>query len=144
MDEPLHIGRFAVIPLHELTFTFSHSGGPGGQNVNKVATKATLWFAVDASGSLTDQQKRLIHRNLAPRINKEGLLYITSQEHRSQSQNRDATVERLVELMVAALTPRPRRKRTRIPRAQRAQRLENKIRRSKVKRMRKPPDTSEL
>lgn len=139
MDEPLHIGHLAVIEPHELFFTYSHSGGPGGQNVNKVATRATLWFAVDASRGLTESQKAIVRQRLPTRISKEGLLHISSQKHRSQTMNKEAAIERFVELMLATLTPRPRRRPTRVPKAQKARRLESKKRRGEIKRLRRPP-----
>jgi ribosome-associated protein len=78
----------------ELSFTASPSSGPGGQHVNKVSTRMTLWFNVSASPSLTAEQKQRILSRLATRISKEGVFRIISQKHRSQSANKDATIER--------------------------------------------------
>src|SRR5664280_3566590 len=79
------------------------SGGPGGQNVNKVATKVTLTFDVAASPSLTDAQRDRIRARLATRISKDGVLQVVSQRHRTQGANRAAALERFVELLRDAL-----------------------------------------
>jgi protein subunit release factor B len=86
------------ISENELKFTASRSGGPGGQHVNKVSTRITLSFDVINSHALSDDQKQLILRRLATRINRQGILQIAGQEHRSQTSNRNAAIERFVEL----------------------------------------------
>ena len=77
------------IPEGELTFTFSRSGGPGGQNVNKVNTRATLFFDVRNSPSLSEEQKALILERLKGRIDREGVMRVISQRHRTQGDNRE-------------------------------------------------------
>ncbi|HMC82356.1 MAG TPA: aminoacyl-tRNA hydrolase [Candidatus Polarisedimenticolia bacterium] len=79
-----------AIREEELRFTASRSGGPGGQNVNKVSTRVTLWFDVAGSPSLTAEQRSLIRSRLATRISKEGVLRVVSQQTRSQAANREA------------------------------------------------------
>lgn len=124
------------IPEDELKFTTSRSSGPGGQNVNKVSTRVTLWFDVAHSPSLNEEQKAVISNKLATRMNKDGLLFISSQRSRSQADNREATVARFTELLRHALQPVPVRKRKRMSLAAKQKRLEDKLHRSKVKRER--------
>ena len=120
----------------ELSFSFSRSGGPGGQNVNKVETRATLLFDVAESGSLSPEEKRRIRARLATRVNKAGVLRVISQKHRTQAANREEAVRRFVELLREALKEAPRRKKTRVTRAARERRLAEKKRRGRLKRER--------
>ena len=122
------------IPEEELTFTASLSSGPGGQNVNKVSTKVTLWFDVANSASLSPEQKELITSRLGSRMSKDGVLRVISQQTRSQAANREAAIERFVELLGAALKPEKARKKTRVSTAAKRRRLEEKKQRSFLKR----------
>jgi ribosome-associated protein len=124
------------IPENELGFTASRSGGPGGQNVNKVSTKITLSFDVRRSAVLSDDQKRRIAEKLATRINNDGILQVVSQQTRSQEMNRTAAIERFAELLRSALTPKRARFKTRLPRAAKEQRLQEKKKRSVKKQAR--------
>jgi len=124
------------IPVSELSFTSSRSGGPGGQHVNKVATRITLNFDVVNSTSLTDDQRRRILKKLSTRINKQGILRVVSQKHRSQKANRDAALERFRELIQSALRKTVPRIETKIPPAARQKRLDEKKRRSRLKQRR--------
>lgn len=121
------------IPENEVSFSASRSGGPGGQNVNKVSTKVTLAFDVHASVALTDEQKQKIAAKLATRINKEGILQIVSQRTRSQEFNRIDVREKFSELLRRALTPKQTRVKTRIPGAAKRQRLTEKKKRGLTK-----------
>jgi ribosome-associated protein len=127
------------IPSSEISFRYSRSSGPGGQNVNKVATKVTLLFDLQASRVLTDQHKELIEERLANRISSDGVLHVTSQRHRTRSANQKDVEARFAELLGRALEQRRRRKRTRAPSSAKRRRLENKRRRSEVKRLRRRP-----
>ena len=121
------------IPEHELDFAVSRSGGPGGQNVNKVSTRVTLRFNVDSSESLNSDQRRRIHSRLATRINKEGILQVTSQRTRSQELNRADVLERFAELLREALHKELPRIPTRVSRAAKIKRVEEKKKRTEIK-----------
>jgi len=125
-----------AIGRDELVFRASRSSGPGGQNVNKLNTRITVWFDVANCPSLSAAQKRRILKSLATRADKQGKIHVASQRHRSQKANRDATVERLAELLRGALAKRPVRRKTAVPYAARQRRLEDKKRRSILKKQR--------
>src|SRR5438132_8678797 len=124
------------IPEDELQFSASRSGGPGGQNVNKVSSRVTLTFDVRASAALSEHQKRAVMTKLATRINKDGVLRIISQRTRSQELNRADAIERFSELLGRALTPQTPRVKTRTPAGAHQRRIEQKKKRSSVKRER--------
>ena len=125
------------IPDDELDYATSRSSGPGGQNVNKVESRVTLLFDLDASPSLGESDKEQIRRRLSSRINKAGVLRVVSQKHRTQKANREAARERFAELLREALVRRAPRKPTRVSRAARRRRLEEKRRRGELKRLRR-------
>ena len=91
------------IPLRELKFVATTGSGPGGQHVNRVATKIVLLWNVDLSKSISNSQRSRIKRKLTTRINKLGILRISSSKHRSQKANRSVTIERFVQLLREAL-----------------------------------------
>lgn len=128
-----------VIPAHEVWFEFSHAAGPGGQNVNKVATRATLCFAVDASGVLDPFQKRRIRLALAARIGRDGVLRVACGTERAQSLNRVRAGERFCALLRLALAPRVPRVATRPSRASVTRRRDAKRRIAQRKRARQKP-----
>ena len=130
------INNDVSISESELSFAASRSSGPGGQNVNKVSTRITLRFDLDASPNLTAEQKALIRERLATRISKQGILSVNAQRERSQSANREAATTRFIELLRTALDVDPERRPTRVPRGVERRRLENKRKRSQIKRQR--------
>ena len=121
---------------HELEEKFVTAGGPGGQNVNKVASAVQLRWNVKTSHAFDDEQKWMIRRALATRINDEGELVLFIQTHRSQARNREEARERLVEMIEKALVKPKKRVKTKPSRAQKERRLEGKSIRSEVKRNR--------
>ncbi|MFA5240142.1 MAG: alternative ribosome rescue aminoacyl-tRNA hydrolase ArfB [Phycisphaerae bacterium] len=130
------IGRGILIFEDELVFKFSRGGGPGGQNVNKVNTRATVLFDAANSRSFSDEQKKRILEALANRADKAGVIRVVSQRHRTQKANRDAAVERLEELLKVALKKKKARKKTKVPYAARRKRLEKKKQRGLLKKQR--------
>ena len=120
----------------ELVFKFSRSGGPGGQNVNKVSTRVTVLFDVAKCESFSDVQKRRVLRRLGTRANKDGVVRVVSQRYRTQKANRRVAVERLCELLRETLKTKPVRKKTGVPKAVKQRRLEEKKRRSLLKKQR--------
>jgi ribosome-associated protein len=126
----------ATVPLREIHFRASRSGGPGGQNVNKVETKVEVWWSLEDSPAFTPAEKARLRAALGRRVDADGLVRVVSQKFRSQSRNRSAAVERLRELVAAALRPRKSRRATRPTASSREARLESKKRRAATKRLR--------
>ncbi len=144
MTQPvLQISRHLAIPLEEIAFRFSRSGGPGGQNVNRTATRVELLFDIAASPSLSEEQRALLLERLSGMVDKAGVLRLVSQETPSQWRNRQEVLERLQALLAQALRRPPRRIATRPSRAARQARLEAKRRRSATKRRRSSPSREE-
>ena len=125
--------------FHELVFTTSRSSGPGGQNVNKVNSKVTVKFDVLKSSALSPEQKEQIIKRLASRMTLEGVLHLTSQENRSQIQNREDVVSKLNDLLLKVFTPRKVRKPTNPSKAAKRARIKAKKRRSEKKQWRQKP-----
>lgn len=138
-DDVLHAGPRVAIPLSEFDLSFVRSSGPGGQNVNKVATKVRLRWPVRDSPSLPeDVRERFMARNRR-RISREGEFIIASQRFRDQSRNVADCLEKLRELLAEAAIPPRRRKPTRPSRGAQQRRLAEKRRQSDRKRARRPP-----
>ncbi len=129
----IRVNQDLSISEEELKFKASRSGGPGGQNVNKVASRVILLFDVDQSANLSEDQKKRIRKRLANRINKEGILRVVSQQHRTQLANRKAALDRFLELMMLALRKQRPRRQTKLPRSAKRRRLEEKARRGQLK-----------
>jgi ribosome-associated protein len=128
-----------VIPDSELSERFIHASGPGGQNVNKVASAVQLSFDVLHSPSLPDPVKVALVRLAGSRLSKEGVLAITARQHREQERNRADARARLADLIRKAATPAKPRRPTRIPKSSKRQRLDTKKQRSRRKQERARP-----
>jgi ribosome-associated protein len=129
----LNITETLDIPLAELHFQFSRSGGPGGQHVNRSATQVELTFDVANSPSLTDPQRARLLAVLKSYIDTHGVLHLSSQTTRSQHRNRAEVIERFQRLLQQALRLPKRRVRTRPPPHAKEHRLAEKRRKSTIK-----------
>jgi ribosome-associated protein len=127
------INEELAIPESELSFSFSTSGGPGGQHANKAETRVTLSFDVAGSSSLDESQRERILARLGNRIGGDGTLKISASTSRSQYDNRQEVIARLQALLEEALRPRKKRRPTKPSRAAVEQRLEAKRRHSQRK-----------
>jgi len=131
------------IPLSELSFTFSRSSGPGGQHVNKVNSRVTLWFDLRQSPSLSEAQKNALSRKLPGRINRHGQLWLVSDRHRRQMANRQDVLLKFCDLLRDGLKTRARRKKTKTTKASRERRLRLKKDRGRLKSKRRRPRQGE-
>jgi ribosome-associated protein len=123
--------------LHtELQFDFVRSSGPGGQNVNKVATAAQLRFDLAKAATLSEDEKRRLAKLAGKRVSADGILTIEAKRHRTQDQNREDAIERFDNLVRHALAPRTTRVPTRATAASREKRLESKRRKGLIKKVR--------
>jgi ribosome-associated protein len=135
-NQRIEITEDIFINEDELVFKVTRSSGPGGQNINKVNTRVTVFFDIANCGRLSDTQKQRILTRLATRADKQGVLRVVSQKFRTQRANRRAAIERLQQLLTDALKTRPIRKKRKVPYAAKQRRLEEKRRRSLLKRQR--------
>ena len=144
MDDPSHlvVTPEVRIPLAELEYRASRSGGPGGQHVNTSSTRIEVWWNIAASGSVSEEQRARLLARLASRLDSSGRLRLVSSGSRSQLRNREEVTSRLCEIVAQALRVPKERKPTRPTRAVKAARLETKRRHAAKKRKRKPPDPS--
>lgn len=117
-------------------FSFSRSGGPGGQNVNKVNTKVLLVLSPESLDCLNEEEILKVKKKLSGRMNSQGELYLQLQEERSQLLNREKAVEKMADLISDALIVQRKRKKTRPGRAAVQRRLEGKKRQGQKKKSR--------
>jgi ribosome-associated protein len=141
--DALEISPTLRLPLGELEYRASRSGGPGGQHVNTSSTRIEVWWDIAASPSLDAEQRARLLSRLASRLDGSGRLRLVSAGSRSQLRNREDVTERLREVVAQALLVPRRRKPTRPTRAAKAARLETKRRRSATKRDRRRPPSDE-
>jgi len=134
----LFVTPHIMIPDQELEESFIRSSGPGGQNVNKVASAVQLRFDVRNSPSLPEAARAALL--LGGRLTRDGVLIITAQRFREQERNRADARARLSEILRRAATPKKARRTTKVPKASKRKRLENKKHRAEIKRGRGRPD----
>jgi ribosome-associated protein len=120
----------------ELEFSSSRSSGPGGQNVNKVNTKVTLRWSVTNSIILSSEEKELLIQKLSTRLTTEGVLLLSAQEKRSQSQNKEEVLRKLDTLLGKAFAKKKKRKVTKPSKSAVQSRLDKKKKHSDKKKMR--------
>jgi len=123
--------------LTEIIFSTSRSGGPGGQNVNKVNSKVLLRWNIKNSFLIDDQQKELLLKKLAPYITTEGDLLLTSQESRSQTENKEIVIAKLNSLLKKAFSKPKARKATKPTKSSKVKRVDTKKRHAEKKQWRK-------
>jgi ribosome-associated protein len=143
MEDNLYVAEGVTIPGAELGVVASRSGGPGGQNVNKVSSRVTLRWNVRTSTALDAGRKRLVLERLASRLTVAGEIVIHADEHRSQHMNRESARARLADLIRETLTIAPRRIPTRPTGGAKRRRLAGKKLRSEVKRGRRAPSADD-
>ena len=131
--ESIRVTRSVLLPISEIALRVSRSSGPGGQHAQKSSTRVEALFDVEASSTLTDNQKRRVVTRVGP------VLRAVAQDERSQARNRELAVERLADKLRAALAVPRRRKATKPSAGARERRLEGKRRRARTKALRRPP-----
>lgn len=136
MPDVLMISPSVAVPLAEIEISYIRSPGPGGQNVNKLATAAQLRFPLLASPSLSEPIRRRAAALAGGRLTTSGEIVITASRHRTQLLNRDDALNRLAELLRQALHPPKPRRATRPTLASQRRRLDSKSRDSRIKKLR--------
>jgi len=136
--EPLRINSRLILPPGELHVSFSRSGGPGGQNVNKVATRVQLRFSVLESPSLGERRRARLMRQLESRLTKGGEVIVHASSHRERGRNLEEARQRLADLLCSGLQMPRKRKPTKPTRASKRKRLDAKRKRGDLKRSRRP------
>jgi ribosome-associated protein len=132
-SESIQVTPRLAIPLDEVELRYSRSSGPGGQHAQKTETRVEAVFDVEESRALSGAQKRRLLSRLGP------VVRAVAQDERSQTRNRELALERLAEAVRTGIRVERKRRPTKPPAAARERRLETKRRRSRVKRLRKPP-----
>ena len=125
------------IDEREIKETFVRASGPGGQNVNKLATAVQLRFDIRRSPSLPEDVRERLERLAGARLTREGVLVITAQRHRTQARNRADALDRLIELIRRAAVAPVQRRPTKPTAASRQRRIDSKKRRAGIKRLRR-------
>jgi ribosome-associated protein len=134
--DPIRISASIAIPVEEIGLDYARSGGPGGQNVNKVASKAVLRFDLRHSPSIPEPARQRALAKLATRLTRGGEIVLSCDTYRDQPRNRETVIERLRLLLAEAVAVPRKRRPTRPTRAARERRLDEKKQRSRLKRQR--------
>jgi ribosome-associated protein len=135
----IHITDTIAIDEREIEESFVRAAGPGGQNVNKLATAVQLRFDVRRSSSLPDDVRARTERLAGRRLTREGVIVITAQRHRTQERNRQDALDRLIDLIRRAAQPPTPRRPTRPTAGAKRRRLESKKQRAMIKKLRSGP-----
>jgi ribosome-associated protein len=134
----IHVAPGIDLDENELVFEFVRASGPGGQNVNKVETAVQLRYDIAHSPALPEDVRARLIKLAGQRVTDEGVLIIDSRATRSQTRNREAAVEQLIDLIRKAAIPPKSRRKTRPTLASQQERRERKARRSRIKSLRRP------
>jgi ribosome-associated protein len=135
----IQVNSQIAVPRREIEFSFVRSSGPGGQNVNKVASKAVLRWPVATSSAIPEHLRGRLVKQLGRRVNDRGELVLASQRYRDQARNIEDCLLRFRELIASAVKVRKRRKKTVVPRAAREARLKQKRSKGERKQSRRRP-----
>jgi len=136
----IRITRTFAIPEREIDEKFTQSSGPGGQNVNKVASAVQLRFNIDQSTTLPVEVKERLKSIAKNQITKDNVLIIEAKNYRTQDRNRKQARNNFAQIIRKALKPEKKRKKTKPPKAANEKRLKNKKIRAEKKKLRKPPN----
>ena len=132
----LYVNPKITVPAECLGISYSRSSGPGGQHVNKLNTRVSIFLDIQNCPCFSARQKQMLFAALKGRTDKQGVLQVSSQEFRSQMANRNAALKRMAELLARAIKPKRIRKKTHIPKRAVEKRLQDKKYRSKLKKIR--------
>ncbi len=135
----LHVNGRIKIPLEEFTWTFVRAGGPGGQNVNKVSSKAVMRWPIRTSASLPDDIRERFIQKFGSRVTTEGDLVMTSQAYRDQERNKEDCLAKLASMLDSVTTPPKPRRATRPTKGSKIRRVAAKRHTSKTKSNRQRP-----
>lgn len=137
--EIIQVSAALSVPRDELLFRATRSGGAGGQHVNTSSSRIELVWDVASSPSLSEDQRVYLLMRLRTRLDSEGQLRLVSQDERSQFRNREAAIERFIDIVAAALVVPKKRRPTRVPKSAKRARLDSKKKRGALKRDRRRP-----
>lgn len=124
----------------ELYFKTSRSSGPGGQHANKTESRVTLFFNVEKSEALTENEKELLLQKLKSKLSSDNILQLSSEHYRSQHRNKEILKQRFLQLITNVLVPQRERKKTKTPKRAHKKRLEKKKRQALKKIQRRKPE----